>query len=197
MSPAGRPIGSCRTNSRNVSRRVDWARAARARMAFSDSICRELWKYHQKASADRAQVRVSDRKNNFLAGLQPVWSGFPLYTVPGAFSSGSPWKCKTVAKTGVVSTARIASMPTKSPTPDFPPRLLTREQAARYCGLTKEGFDGWVKRQLVPGPIPGTRRWDLREIDRAIDNKGGRLNSSTPAGNSNDDFDSWMAARGL
>ena len=44
------------------------------------------------------------------------------------------------------------------------PRGLTREQAAVYCGCSTPGaFDRWVRDGLVPGPIPGTHRWDRLE----------------------------------
>jgi len=42
MSPAAKPSGSCFAKSRNTSSRVDWARAANARIASSGSIYRAL-----------------------------------------------------------------------------------------------------------------------------------------------------------
>jgi len=53
------------------------------------------------------------------------------------------------------------------------PRLLTREQAAAYCGLSTHGFSEWVKTGRLPGPIAGTARWDLRAIDAALDSLSG------------------------
>lgn len=55
------------------------------------------------------------------------------------------------------------------------PRAVTREGAAFYCGLSKEGFDEWVRRGIVPGPIPGTQRWDLKAIDVALDRASGLI----------------------
>lgn len=49
------------------------------------------------------------------------------------------------------------------------PRCFTREEAATYCRLEPTSFDGWIERGLIPGPIPGTRRWDRKAIDLAID----------------------------
>jgi hypothetical protein len=43
------------------------------------------------------------------------------------------------------------------------PRLLTREQAAAYCGLSVHGFSEWVKAGRLPGPIHGTIRWTGRQ----------------------------------
>src|ERR1700728_2570128 len=50
ISPAARPSGSCFTSSRNTSSRVDWASAASARMAFSDSIYPDLSIYNLLSS---------------------------------------------------------------------------------------------------------------------------------------------------
>lgn len=55
----------------------------------------------------------------------------------------------------------------------IPPRLLTREQAAAYCGLSVNGFSEWVKSGRLPGPILGTARWDLKAIDIALDSASG------------------------
>ncbi len=70
------------------------------------------------------------------------------------------------------------------------PRGLTREDAAAYCGLTPEGFDVWVKRGIVPGPIPGTQRWDRKAIDLALDRASG-LESPQKEDNA---FEQWRAA---
>ena len=67
------------------------------------------------------------------------------------------------------------------------PRGLTREDAAAYCGLTPEGFDDWVKRAIVPGPIPGTQRWDRKAIDLALDRASGIATLKDTA------FDDWQA----
>jgi hypothetical protein len=52
-------------------------------------------------------------------------------------------------------------------------RLLTREEAAAYCRLSRQGFSRWVKTGRLPGPIAGTARWDLRAIDAALDSLSG------------------------
>jgi hypothetical protein len=48
-------------------------------------------------------------------------------------------------------------------------RLLTRIEAARYLSISVGAFDDWIRRGLVPRPIPSTRRWDRRAIDAALD----------------------------
>jgi hypothetical protein len=57
------------------------------------------------------------------------------------------------------------------------PRLITREQAARYCNLSPQGFSDWVTRELLPPAISGTTRWDLKAIDAALDALSGISNS--------------------
>jgi hypothetical protein len=70
------------------------------------------------------------------------------------------------------------------------PRGLSREEAAAYCGLAPEGFDQWVRRAIVPGPIAGTHRWDRKAIDLALDRASGiETNAAGTA------FDEWKARR--
>jgi predicted DNA-binding transcriptional regulator AlpA len=68
------------------------------------------------------------------------------------------------------------------------PRLLTRQQAAEYCGLSPAGFSMWIKQGRLPGPILGTNRWDLRAIDRALD-----ALSNIQYGDSGAALDIWKA----
>jgi hypothetical protein len=49
------------------------------------------------------------------------------------------------------------------------PRLLTRKQAASYCGVSLTTFTAWVRRGIVPGPVHRTHRWDRKAIDAALD----------------------------
>jgi hypothetical protein len=70
------------------------------------------------------------------------------------------------------------------------PRGLTRRDAAAYCGLSSEGFNAWVKRGIVPGPIPGTQRWDRRAIDLALDRASGIVTIVDGAA-----YDNWRTRR--
>jgi hypothetical protein len=72
--------------------------------------------------------------------------------------------------------------------PFFEPRGLSRNEAAEYCGLSSMGFDQWVRRGIVPGPIPGTQRWDRKAVDLALDRASGieTITGRTP-------FDEWKA----
>jgi hypothetical protein len=66
----------------------------------------------------------------------------------------------------MVNTARLRSL-------EMEPRLLTREQAAAVCGLSPEGFDVWRRKGMVPGPLPGTHRFDRKALDAALDKLSG------------------------
>ena len=70
------------------------------------------------------------------------------------------------------------------------PRLLTREQAAAYCGLSVHGFSQWVKTGRLPGPIRGTTRWDRKAIDAALDQASG-INPRTVIA----PYDEWKELR--
>ncbi len=48
-------------------------------------------------------------------------------------------------------------------------RLLTRQEAATYCGLKPSAFSDWVRKGTMPNPVPGTRRWDKSAIDAKLD----------------------------
>lgn len=71
-------------------------------------------------------------------------------------------------------------------------RLLTRAQAAKYCELAPSSFDDWMRKGKVPRPLPGTRRWDSKALDRALDQLSGLTANATPE----DDFDRWLREEG-
>jgi hypothetical protein len=71
------------------------------------------------------------------------------------------------------------------------PRVLSREDAARYCGCdTARAFDEWVRKGIIPRPIPGTTKWDRLAIDDALD----RYRPCAPSIQA-DPYDAWKAAR--
>jgi len=61
---------------------------------------------------------------------------------------------------------RASSLP-----PNLPPRLLSHEQAAEYCGVSLTFFDQMVADGRVPQPTRLGRRvlWDRHKLDVAID----------------------------
>lgn len=57
--------------------------------------------------------------------------------------------------------------------PKMPPRLLGRDDAADYVGLSPNAFDEEVRAGTFPAPFPLTRirrrLWDVRALDAALD----------------------------
>jgi hypothetical protein len=45
---------------------------------------------------------------------------------------------------------------------------LSRHEAARLCGISVHTFDTWVRKKILPGSIPGTRRWSRVSIEHAL-----------------------------
>ena|SRR5689334_14770728 len=56
------------------------------------------------------------------------------------------------------------------------PRLLSRDQAAAYCGISVSHFDATVGSEVPPVRLLNkTVRWDVRALDRWIDLAGGAV----------------------
>lgn len=53
------------------------------------------------------------------------------------------------------------------------PRLMSGSEAAEYLGLTPASFAKWVADGRAPKPLPGTRRWDRKAMDLALDKASG------------------------
>ena len=57
--------------------------------------------------------------------------------------------------------------------PTLPPRLISREAAAAYVGVSANTFDKLVKVGRMPSArriTEGRKGWDVRELDAAVDN---------------------------
>ncbi|GLI24561.1 hypothetical protein GGQ86_004258 [Xanthobacter flavus] len=76
------------------------------------------------------------------------------------------------------------------PSPVIEPRCLTLQQAANYCALTRSGFSAWQRQGIVPGPIPGTKRWDRKALDAALDKASGLREAGGPP--VNDEVEEWF-----
>ena len=48
------------------------------------------------------------------------------------------------------------------------PIVLTRPEAAAMCSISLSTFDNWVRKEILPRPIVGTRRWSRAAIERAL-----------------------------
>lgn len=60
------------------------------------------------------------------------------------------------------------------PGPQLLPRLVTKDGICAYLGAIKPAtYDSWQAKGIVPGPVPGTNRYDLRAHDAALDRISG------------------------
>lgn len=66
-------------------------------------------------------------------------------------------------------------------------RLLTRPQAAAYCGYSPGQFSKLVANGTLPGHVTKLRRWDKAVLDAKLDELSGIDKPATPE----DDFDKW------
>jgi predicted DNA-binding transcriptional regulator AlpA len=73
-------------------------------------------------------------------------------------------------------------------------RLVSRDQAASYCGLSVSTFSNWVRIGRLPSAISGTSRWDLKAIDLALDSLSGLLSTQT-SDVATSALDEWRAKR--
>lgn len=71
----------------------------------------------------------------------------------------------------------------------YTPRGMKIEDVAAYLSLTPSAVYDWVQRDLIPGPIPGTHRWDKKAIDAALDKRSG-IAANEPSA-----FDEWKARK--
>src|SRR5665213_2593581 len=68
------------------------------------------------------------------------------------------------------------------------PRGLSASEAAIYAGCqTIAAYRAWVRRGIMPGPIPGTRRYDRRALDLALD----RLSQITHQSSERSAYGQW------
>jgi hypothetical protein len=73
--------------------------------------------------------------------------------------------------------------------PGMTPRLLSRCAAAAYCGLTAETFEKHIRPHVFPIEIGARRLWDVRALDRWLDQRSGLVNALRPV-------DDWFAELG-
>ena len=56
----------------------------------------------------------------------------------------------------------------------MPPRLLSRDQAAEYCGGISIGlFDETIGKQVPPIELNSRKLWDVRALDHYLDERSG------------------------
>jgi hypothetical protein len=73
------------------------------------------------------------------------------------------------------------------------PRGLSLEEAAAYAGCrTTSAFKDWVRKGIMPKPIPGTHRYDRKAIDSALD----RMSGLSPTVPEQSDYGAWKQREG-
>ncbi len=68
------------------------------------------------------------------------------------------------------------------------PRLLSRANAAAYCGVSINHFMEHIAPVVEEVPVPGKRLWDRRSIDAWIDAQRGVEQNQEPKPN-----EKWLA----
>ncbi|MEY9184881.1 helix-turn-helix transcriptional regulator [Bradyrhizobium sp. USDA 313] len=69
------------------------------------------------------------------------------------------------------------------------PRLMSGTDVANYCGITLATLSKWITEGRLPPPLPGTRRWDRKALDLALDKMSGIEAPVTHA--QEDEYTSW------
>ena len=69
------------------------------------------------------------------------------------------------------------------------PRLLSRDAAAAYCGVTPETFETHIRPHIAPLEIGARRLWDVRALDRWLDRQSGLVEALRSPGE-------WLAELG-
>ena len=70
-------------------------------------------------------------------------------------------------------------------------RGLTLGEAAKHTGVSQSAFRDWVRKGIVPGPWHGTRRYDLRALDAALDRISGLAGPASKASA----YDHWKEGK--
>jgi hypothetical protein len=53
------------------------------------------------------------------------------------------------------------------------PRLISKQDAAAYCGLSMTQFSQWIAEGRISPAIPGTHRFDKLKLDADLDRLSG------------------------
>lgn len=61
-------------------------------------------------------------------------------------------------------------------------RLQSKDGICRYLGgISSATYDAWHAKGIVPGPVPGTTRYDLRQHDHVLDQCAGLSQTAAAA----------------
>lgn len=48
-------------------------------------------------------------------------------------------------------------------------RIVNNTEARNYLGISRTLFEKLQKQGVIPQPLPGTKRYDIKAIDKALD----------------------------
>jgi hypothetical protein len=74
-------------------------------------------------------------------------------------------------------------------TRELAPRLLSRDLAAAYCGVSPNHFEEYIAAEVPAVRIGRRSLWDRRAIDRWLDQQSGFMGALPPV-------DEWLGALG-
>jgi len=75
------------------------------------------------------------------------------------------------------------------------PRLMNRHDAAAYCGVGTSTFHAWVRNGFIPQPLFGSKRWDRKAIDLALDRASG-IPTTANTENQETPYQKWKREHG-
>jgi hypothetical protein len=64
--------------------------------------------------------------------------------------------------------------------PGLTPRLLSREAASTYCGMSPNHFEQHIGSMVPPVRIGKRNLWDIRALDRWLDQQSGLTHAFRP-----------------
>lgn len=64
-------------------------------------------------------------------------------------------------------------MQTKDRSSIISPRCMTLSEAASYLNYSARTFSRLVRKGMLPGPLPGTQRYDRKALDGCLDRLSG------------------------
>lgn len=67
------------------------------------------------------------------------------------------------------------------------PRLLSKAEAAAYCGFKLTAFSDHVRAGKLPPSLPGLKKWDRKALDQFLDEASGLAKPDA----ANDNVDPW------
>ncbi|WP_441232666.1 helix-turn-helix transcriptional regulator [Bradyrhizobium sp. 1200_D9_N1_1] len=70
---------------------------------------------------------------------------------------------------------------------------MSGADVAVYCGVTLATLSKWVTDGRLPPPLPGTRRWDRKAIDLALDKLSGIQAPLSPEDEAEKAWEEWHA----